>query len=155
MGGRAVCVATCALLAGLTGCGNLHLRAPKVMDGVDLPTTRDLEADNARYRVIANRRVTRSFPPGSSAAAMKAELLAEGFRPYEMLPPRPPLPHEIVNDQTRLADFNFRHRTLHFGWTTPRAPLPFCARQMNVWWTEDNRDHLLTIGAAVWDNCSK
>jgi hypothetical protein len=148
------------LLIGQTSCDDPFFKGPRVLKGLDFVVTRDLEADNARYRLAANQRVNQLFAPGSSAAAMKAELLTEGFRPYEKLShplvaPDPKLAHEIVNAETRLADFNFRHRTLHYGWTTPRAPLPFCARAMNVWWTEDGGGRLLTVGGAVWDDCSK
>jgi hypothetical protein len=159
LGARTACSVGIVLLVGLTGCGNMHVAAPRVMDGITLPVTEDMEADNARFRILANLRINQRFPPGSSASAMKAELYAEGFRPYPMLPhrvvaPDPRLAHEIVNAETRLADFNFRHRTLRYDWPTPRAPPPFCARGMTVRWTEDASGQLLTVRGAAWDACS-
>lgn len=147
------------LLPALAGCDSAFFRGPKLVEGLDFPVTADMEGDNRRYRALADQRVKQRFPPGSSVAAMKAELYAEGFRPFsKSLTPPPPsdpsLPHEIVTAETRLAAFNMDHRTLQIGWVTPRAPIPLCARGMTVMWTEDAAGRLVTVRGAVFDSCS-
>jgi hypothetical protein len=136
-----------------------HIGPPAILRTPRTDTGRDMREGLRRNRMEADLVLRWRYPPGSSAARMKAALLDEGFAPLDPLPSHAARPGEIANWETAnwetgRTDFDVAQRTLLYRWIgDPQEPFG-CSTYMRVNWAEDPAGRISRIEGVVGRSCT-